>query len=104
MQGWKSTIPAILAKEKKLLGAIIRKATEDVMGHARALAPVDTGFLKNSIGMAFSDDLTGVVFVAAEYAPYVELGTRKMAARPYLRPALDAVIPALGGEIRRMVS
>lgn len=97
---WTSKIPATLAREHRILQLVIHKATDDVRGHARDRAPVDTGFLKNSIQVTFPDDLTGVVFVAAEYGIYVELGTRRMAARPYLRPALEAVIPALGGEIR----
>lgn len=29
------------------------------------------------------------------YAPYVELGTSKMSARPYLRPALETNMPAI---------
>lgn len=52
---------------------------------ARALAPVRTGYLRSTIGAR-----DNIVTVSAPYAPYVELGTRFMAARPFLRPALRA--------------
>ena len=36
-----------------------------------------------------SDPLAVVVGTDVEYAPYIEFGTSRMAAQPYLRPALD---------------
>jgi hypothetical protein len=35
-----------------------------------------------------------------EYAPYVELGTWKMAARPYLKPAVEAEATLLTQRIK----
>lgn len=47
-----------------------------------------TGRLRNSI--ANDHDETAVyVGTNVEYAPYVELGTYKMPARPFLRPAIE---------------
>ena len=49
-----------------------------------------TGNLKRSIGIDISDGgMTATVEPTAEYAPYVELGTRFMEAQPYLKPAFD---------------
>lgn len=48
---------------------------------------VDTGRLRNSVAWAILDDSV-YIGTNVEYAPYVELGTSKMAARPYLRPAV----------------
>lgn len=59
-----------------------------VEGQAKALCPVDTGNLRNSI----THDVEGKearVGTNVEYAPFVELGTVKMAAQPYLNPALE---------------
>jgi HK97 gp10 family phage protein len=55
---------------------------------AQNIVPVDTGFLFNSafIQVGADDVLFGF---SAEYASYVEFGTYKMAAQPYLRPAID---------------
>jgi len=53
-------------------------------------APVDTGNLKRSITLTFEDGgLTARIKATAEYAPYVEWGTRFMNAQPYIRPAYD---------------
>lgn len=51
---------------------------------------VRTGRLMNSISWAVDED-TGDVYIGSnvEYAPYVELGTSKMAARPFLKPAAE---------------
>ena len=55
--------------------------------------PVDTGRLRSSIANEIGQDGEGLVAVIGtnvEYAPYVELGTSKMAAQPFLLPALEA--------------
>ena len=58
-------------------------------GYAKMLCPVDTGRLRNSITHQQYDETTEVIGTNVEYAPFVELGTHKMAARPYLRPAAE---------------
>ena len=53
-------------------------------------APVDTGYLRRSISMSLLEaGLTGIVGPTAEYAPYVEYGTRFMSAQPYVRQAFN---------------
>ena len=48
---------------------------------------VDTGRLRNSV--THEEDATSVqVGTNVEYAPYIELGTYKMRARPYIKPAI----------------
>ena len=69
------------------------KALEIIGGkaesYAKRLCPVDTGNLRNSITHQQYDENTEVIGTNVEYAPYVELGTHKMAPRPYLRPAAE---------------
>ena len=56
-------------------------------GYAKRLAPVDTGRLRNSISHAHDED-SAYIGTNVEYAPYVELGTKRQKAQPYLRPAV----------------
>ena len=65
----------------------IRQATILVLTHAVLNAPVKTGRLQDSIDMDTSPT-KGVVYANTDYAPYVELGTEKQTAQPFLRPAL----------------
>lgn len=57
-------------------------------GYAKKACPVDTGNLRNSITHIVRTS-EGCVYIGTNvnYAPYVELGTRKQKAQPYLRPA-----------------
>ena len=55
---------------------------------AQENAPVDTGFLRVS-GQLQRDGDVPVVGFAAEYSAHQEFGTSKMAAQPYLRPAMQ---------------
>ena len=48
----------------------------------------DTGNLQGSITHATSD-VSAFIGTNVEYAPYVELGTSKMSASPFLRPAVE---------------
>jgi HK97 gp10 family phage protein len=71
----------------------VGKAAYDL---ARDLCPVDTGALRDSITYEVRRVATGwavVVLAGEEYALYVELGTSRMEAQPFLRPALDRVGP-----------
>lgn len=63
---------------------------EQVAEDARNLAPVDTGELRDSIGVVKTDDLRYEVVAIAPYAADVELGTSKQAAEPFLFPAMEA--------------
>lgn len=61
----------------------IAKTTMKIYNTAIALAPVDLGFLKESIDFKFTNGgLTGVINVGADYAIYVEYGTGIYATGP----------------------
>ena len=76
----------------KALGEQLEIALEAVglkaEGYAKRLAPVDTGRLRNSISHVVDMDEDKVyIGTNVEYAPYVEMGTVKTAAQPFLQPA-----------------
>ena len=79
----------IIAKLPGNRDKIIRATALHVLGEARKRAPVRTGFMRDNSEVTNGDGYSNVEF-HAEYAPYVELGTHKMAARPYLTPAVEA--------------
>ena len=77
---------------------ILRKTAYDIERDAKSNAPVDTGFLKNSISTTITGDGRFMGMVAeigptAEYGIYQELGTSVMPAQPYLAPAFDRRYP-----------
>ena len=51
-----------------------------------------TGFLKNSIGWEWRGALSAIVGPSLYYGKYLEFGTRKMAPRPFMGPALSDVV------------
>lgn len=68
--------------------------------YAKQLCPVGTpestgipgyqgGTLRNSITHQQMDEKTEIIGTNVKYAPFVELGTYKMKARPFLRPAAE---------------
>ena len=56
-------------------------------GYAKLKCPVDTGNLRNSITHAQEGNDTEIIGTNVEYAPYVELGTQRTKAQPFLKPA-----------------
>lgn len=76
-----------LARLYLLIDEAGRPITEDVYEMMRRLVPIDTGLLRSTIEWIYVDG-TGVIFVGTDYWRYVEYGTSKMAAQPFIRPAL----------------
>ncbi len=66
----------------------------DVKAEAMRNAPVRTGYLRSTI-YAHIRDWVAEVGAEATYAAYVELGTRYMAAHPFLYPAIEKYLPEL---------
>ena len=86
---------------------VMKKLAFDVEAKAKMKAPVLTGALRNSIYTETKDggsggtgtqklpkpsgNIVANVGPCVEYAAYVELGTSKMSAQPYLVPAVEEV-------------
>jgi HK97 gp10 family phage protein len=62
-----------------------------IAAKAKRIVPYDSGTLHDNIEPVVNSD--GMFVVAnTEYAEFVELGTSKMAAQPYLRPAMTTAL------------
>lgn len=90
------------ARSSVLRGAL-NKAADPIVKEARALVPVDTGLGKKSIRKRAStpraaNGFNAVVTIGflqrAFYLRFIELGTSKIPAKPFLRPAFDNNIKA----------
>lgn len=109
--------PSDLNKLRQTLGSISKtfdpadrrkifsEASEPIIDAMKSRTPVDTGRLRDSIGVDPKKGVkAGVVFVGVVgkrktkknkatnpgiYGKYVEFGTRKQKAQPFLRPGFD---------------
>lgn len=76
----------------------------ETQNRARVNCPVDTGTLRNSITYEPKGDFDVVVGAYTDYASYVEYGTRKMNAQPYLIPAFEEVSKELYTRLQQILS
>lgn len=87
-------VRSILVNPEGPVGQELTKSGIRINNRAKRLCPVDTGRLRSSI---YSTQplpvgrhrLNVQVRTNVNYSRFVELGTRYMRARPYLRPALE---------------
>jgi len=76
----------------------------DMEALAKSIVPVRTGFLRDSIFHDIVESNLGFDFGAkADYALWVEMGTRRMRAQPFIRAALEANQAKLIDSILRAV-
>ena len=62
----------------------------DVQSIAMDMCPVDTGYLQSSINY-YVDGQSLILQADADYTSFVEYGTYKMGAQPFLEPAIAQV-------------
>jgi HK97 gp10 family phage protein len=96
---WK--LSADLGKGSKETGpraqVVVRKSLIDGVRIAKSIVAVDTGNLKNTIGhsdlrtVTQSGTIGGEFGPTAEYGPFVEHGTSRMAPQPFMGPAADQI-------------
>lgn len=90
---------------------VVRATAFRVEADAKALSPVDTGNLRNSISASIEGDgrfssVSAEIGPTAEYAPFVEYGTSRMGPQPFMAPAFERNVGAFeqaitiaGGEL-----
>jgi HK97 gp10 family phage protein len=77
-------MPHLITEE---LGKAVLELVLLVEEVAKRHCPVDTGNLRSSITPVIESWAAGYVGTNVEYAPYVEYGTRRTPAQPFLEPA-----------------
>lgn len=93
-------------------GSTVMEGAKIIADEARRLVPVDTGALKASIkerldsgGSTYAE---ASILVGEYYGVFVEFGTSKMAAQPFLRPAFanksDAAALAMGKDLETLIT
>jgi len=70
----------------------------------KARAPVDTGAYRRSIGTQKQGDADYAVLSSLEYPIYLEYGTRFMAPRPSMTPAVEEERPRFETALRGLFS
>lgn len=100
--------PELIARVEAGTRVAVQRAANNVFLRSKSTVPVDTGTLKASAqvkpasggGMSY----TAEVSFNTNYALYVEFGTSKMAAQPYLVPAAHAALPQFKNDLKILVS
>lgn len=96
--------PEIAEKLPREASAVVRKTAFDIETWAKSVVPVDTGALKNSINTDIEDGgLSAEVKTNMEYCEFVELGTYKMAAQPYMIPAAERNAPHFQAAVKALL-
>lgn len=102
---------ALLEQAPAKVGREVSQAVRASGGHmarrAAAVAPKRSGALARSIsadfyGSARSGRLVAVVGPTEHHGLFVERGTSKMAAQPFLGPSLDAEAPRLVAALEKL--
>lgn len=79
----------IIATFPKEAEEIVKAGAIAVRGFAASAAPVDTGALRASLNEQRAGDLIYHVGDGVDYGIYQELGTSRMAAHPFMIPAVE---------------
>lgn len=80
---------AVASKLKQAIATALDVTGAKIETKAKQNCPVDTGRLRNSITHQMQGDTSVVIGSNVEYAKFVELGTSRRRATPYLKPAAE---------------
>lgn len=86
-------IPALMVRVEAVARAAVKEVADKIATSAQEYVPVDTSALHDTIRSVSTGAGKEAEVTAGDdtvdYAAYVEFGTYKMAAQPYLSPAVD---------------
>ena len=97
-------VPAIISALPEATMQLARKYIDKVYDYSQERVPVLTGALKESGHIFEESDAVVLSYnapnnIGISYAAYVEYGTHKTAAQPYVNPAVEAAMDVFDGGI-----
>jgi hypothetical protein len=105
----RNLLPGMDARLHKYIAGVTAESAGAIQAGARARVPVDTGALYQGVEVVPADDTHYTVRSTRDVAgddpavpEFVEFGTRKMAARPYFTPAVEAERPQFNADTRAL--
>lgn len=81
---------------------VLASTAQMILVEMQMLTPVDTGRLRASETIQAMPGRYVVGPVGVPYAAYVEFGTSRMRAQPYVRPAVQKYLDALGPAVAKV--
>lgn len=88
--------------------ALLKEAANQLVQQAQSRAAVDTGFLRDNIQITNETEDEIEVTSQADYSIYVEEGTSRMQARPFMLPAAQEIENSfpqtVQGKLRTIIS
>ncbi|MCH8322576.1 MAG: HK97 gp10 family phage protein [Proteobacteria bacterium] len=98
-----TNLPAFQRSLEKLTGDIqdnikdaLRAGAQDLAVRAKERVPVKSGELRDSIvTLEGGEGMNYIISATAPHARFVEFGTRKTPARPFMVPAAEEVFPQI---------
>lgn len=98
----KNSLPLVFRNSEARASGIIQSGATNIETDAKAHAPVRTGELRDSIHTTTETPLSATVGADAGHAAFVELGTRRMAARPFMLPAFERTKDRIVQEFKKL--
>ena len=108
LKEWATVVKALENGEQTVIlrkGGILETASGfNVEAKAKEIVPVDTSATKNSIWPDFDNlrNLEVRIGPTTDYAPFVEFGTSRQRAQPFMIPAIEAEGPRLAQAVVEM--
>lgn len=82
----------------------LQTGIDEGVAHAQSVVPVDTGHLQSTIYGQVNGPNESEMGATAEYAAFVEFGTVKMDAQPYIEPGVQIALQATVEDIKQRLS
>ena len=97
-------IPQLPAAIKQAAAQQVETTARQIEATSKGLAPVRTGTLRRSIHTVLeAGGLRALVGPSVLYGKFVEFGTRRMGARPYMRPAAERHMPGFAAGLAALL-
>lgn len=98
--------PQLVAEILNEVSGALEKLSDQALAYMQQIVPVDKGTLRDSCYVRVSTEGTRLrieIGATAYYAVYVELGTSRHSAQPFIRPTYDLIVSMLPQLLKREV-
>lgn len=99
----RNEFPSCPGKMAKAIGEAFKQLGPELLSTMQEATPVDTGELRGSENASVGSKELRLT-AGTDHAGFVEFGTRKMAAQPFMRPTVEGAGGAVGAAISEAAS